>query len=685
MNKTKNILLVIAAVVLVGCLLYIPGLNKLGLYRDDWNNFYNLTVRGPETLIKAYESDRPADGYLITFLYRFCGTNIRGFFIWNLCCRILGAVFFALSMLIVWPHIPKMAGLAGIFAVAFPGFLQQVDGIAYVPHQAAMMCFMLSLLLTALACRSRGKIGYILFTFISILFSFASMMLMEYYVGMEIFRFGLIYLMDREHTDNGKLKSLGKSLLAYIPYLIPVGGFVVWRIFFFKAERAGADLIADQIQPLLAAPRDAGMKLLVRIVKNIWKLFIGVWTIPAYNLIMGLEKKPFLVALIPSLLIFAAGQIFLFLMNSKNTKGTADDAGSKTSQWLCYGLICGSVSILPLIIAGRDISFASSLDRFAWPGMIGSILFLIGMLFSMRNRVLRNLFTMAAILLAVFVQWRNQQIYIEQWEMTKDYLQQLLWRAPSIEKGTTVLSGGTLMVEEDYDVFGPIAMMYYPEDQKWAPADVELPSDVDLSKVSWTPIGAEVLNSGAVRDVILGDRSQREVRKIYVDKNYGKLLAITKPSAEGCLRVIDGENPIYSISDWTRIPEVGAHSRLSQIITDPDQAAALPFFMDKEGEHGWCYYFEKMELALQMDDPEEAAKLADAAFIMGLNPGDPVEWIPVAESYVQTGRMEDAKAAAENLSKDAIMERKACAYYMAKEGSGYEMIREMLCGWMESE
>ena len=60
MHKTKNTVLIILAVIIVGCLLYLPGLNGirffedgLGFYRDAWNYFYNLTVRGPEKLIEA--------------------------------------------------------------------------------------------------------------------------------------------------------------------------------------------------------------------------------------------------------------------------------------------------------------------------------------------------------------------------------------------------------------------------------------------------------------------------------------------------------------------------------------------------------------------------------------------------------------------------------------------------------
>ena len=665
MHKTKNTLLIIFAIVIVGCLLYIPGLTKLGLYRDDWNNFYNRTVRGPEMLIKAYEADRPADGYLIAVLFRLFGTDIKAYFIWNLCCRILGSVFFALSLLIIWPRTPKMAGLAGVLAVAFPGFLQQIDGIAYVPHQTAMLLFMISLWLTALACEPGQKSWNVLFTFLSMLFCFAYMMLMEYYVGMEIYRLALIYMMNREQAGRGKPRSFFQCLVSYIPYLIPMAGFLAWRIFFFQAERAGTDFTTEIIRPILAHPRHELADLFVRTVKSVWKLFAGVWTIPAYNLINGLGMKEFFKALIPSVIIFAASQLFLFLMHRRKTDESVADANNEAAQWLAFGLICGAISILPLIVAGRDINFSASLDRFSWPGMIGAILFLTGLLGSMRDRVLRNVLTMVSIILAVFVQCQNQFNYIHQWDMTRDYWQQLMWRAPAMEEGTTILSGGSLLVEEDYDIFAPASMIYYP------------------GEIDWAPVGAEVLNTNTVRDVQFQRNGAREVRQIYVEKNYDRLLAVSKPTENGCLRVIDGENPIYSSSEWTKVPEIGSWSKLTQIITDPEKETVIPFFLGKELDHGWCYYYEKMELALQMKDAETAAKLADEAAKLDLSAADSVEWVPVIDAYARSGRVEDALSAVELLRADDVVEREACGYFLGKQDeSTYGEITAVLCSWM---
>ena len=115
-------------------------------------------------------------------------------------------------------------------------------------------------------------------------------------------------------------------------------------------------MLSDQIKPLLAAPRDEGFRLLVRIIKSTWKLFAGVWTVPAYNLINPLDKKAFLYALIPSLIILAASQLFLFLVHRKKTDESVADASNESAQWLWFGLICGTISILPLLIAGTMFS-----------------------------------------------------------------------------------------------------------------------------------------------------------------------------------------------------------------------------------------------------------------------------------------------------------------------------------------
>ena len=649
MNKTKNTLLILISVIAVGCLLYLPGLLGLGWYRDAWNYFYNLTVRGQDMLIKAFNADRPADGYLISALYGAFGTNLKPYLIWNLCCRILSSVFFVLILMTVWKKDPKLIGIAGILAVAFPGFLEQTDAITYIPHQTAMLCFMVSLWLTALACRD-GRIGLkILYSFLAMVLSFANMMLMEYYVGMEIYRLGIIYLMKRNRHKNDKKSAALGAVISFLPYLLPMLGFVAWRSFFFTAKRAGTDVMTEIIQPFLTHPRHELADLGIRIVKNVWKLFIGSWTIPAHTLINGLNMKGFIKTLIPVLCISAAGVLPLLPLFLKKKDAPAGDESRETAQWMGYGLICGAAAVLPLILTGRDINFTASYDRFAWPGMIGAVLFLTGLFGSLPHRIFRGVLLGGTILLSVFVQWQNQTRYIEIADNYRNYWQQLMWRAPSLEMGTTIVTSGLALAEEDYEIFAPASMIYYPDVKDWA------------------PVSAEVLNDGTIRDIRMGNKVYRNIREIYTEKDYQRLLAISRPDENACLRVIDGRDPVYSVREHSKITEIGAYSNIDRIITEPERAGVYPFFLGGEQAHGWCYYYEKMELALQQDDPETAAALADEAAEKNLKAGDSVELIPVIEAYIQSGRMDDALPFADELAKDDYMAYQAIIYFTAKD------------------
>jgi hypothetical protein len=58
--------------------------------------------------------------------------------------------------------------------------------------------------------------------------------------------------------------------------------------------------------------------------------------------------------------------------------------------------------------------------------------------------------------------------------------------------------------------------------------------------------------------------------------------------------------------------------------------------------HGWCYYFEKADLARQQKDWQLVVEIGDTAFNIGDYPNDPSERIPFIEAYAHVGRWERA-------------------------------------------
>jgi len=65
---------------------------------------------------------------------------------------------------------------------------------------------------------------------------------------------------------------------------------------------------------------------------------------------------------------------------------------------------------------------------------------------------------------------------------------------------------------------------------------------------------------------------------------------------------------------------------------------------------GWCYYFEKADLARQYGDWEEVVRLGDQAFAESDYPNDPLERFPFIEGYAHTANWERAAS----LTRDAL-------------------------------
>jgi hypothetical protein len=75
-----------------------------------------------------------------------------------------------------------------------------------------------------------------------------------------------------------------------------------------------------------------------------------------------------------------------------------------------------------------------------------------------------------------------------------------------------------------------------------------------------------------------------------------------------------------------------------------DHAATMPeSLFALEPARGWCYYFEKAELARQFGDWEEVVQLGDEAFkLKNDSPNDPVERFVFIEGYTHVGEWERA-------------------------------------------
>jgi len=114
----------------------------------------------------------------------------------------------------------------------------------------------------------------------------------------------------------------------------------------------------------------------------------------------------------------------------------------------------------------------------------------------------------------------------------------------------------------------------------------------------------------------------------------------------GCVKILDPDTDSAIPQKPKYISDAMPLSNLSTIQTNPDQPARPPqHIFGVEPAHGWCYYFEKAELARQSGQWQQIVSLAEQASTLNVNlyPVNAPELRPYIEAYARLGQWEQAQ------------------------------------------
>jgi tetratricopeptide (TPR) repeat protein len=282
----------------------------------------------------------------------------------------------------------------------------------------------------------------------------------------------------------------------------------------------------------------------------------------------------------------------------------------------------------------------------------------------------RSLIPIALVAISVSTQVLNADYWKPFWEHQRQMWWQLTWRAPDIQDDTLVMtySSGGYNPQQDYEIWGPLNLIYNPEPAK-------------------TPVvQAEVLNATTAYSVLKKEVINNYVRDIKLHRDYNNALVMSMSPLSGCLHVIDGRLPVYSETESSLVRQVGEYSQVDRII--PSGTAPVPpaSIFGSEPEHDWCYYYQKASLARQNGDWKEVVRLYDQAFELNLETSDKSEMIPFFEALVNLGRYDEAETIYHKQIKgNSEVRFSICTFlendpgYPAEFGYDYPAIRELLC------
>jgi hypothetical protein len=222
------------------------------------------------------------------------------------------------------------------------------------------------------------------------------------------------------------------------------------------------------------------------------------------------------------------------------------------------------------------------------------------------------------------------------------------WRAPQLERGTTLVANYAVgVIEEDYFVWGPANLIYFPESTR----DEFVQPGVYAALLNQTTVNKTLLNEGQEFD------NRRTIRTY---KNYRKLLVVTQPTKNSCVHVIDGQQPEYSSYENAYVRLLGSYSKPEHILTNEPDSRPPSLVFGPEPEHTWCYFYQKASLARQRQDWNAVQRLGSEVIRMKLLPGDPIEWMPFLQAYALNEDVEQLKDLAPNVVADPYIAQQTC-------------------------
>lgn len=625
---------------------YLPNINHLGYYNDDWWQIYGGENFGTERFTDMYSSDRPARAFLHAPLFSLFGSQILPYLLLVLGIRWLGAAGLLWTLSLIWQNQHKENFLISLLFLIYPGYLQQPNAFDYMSHQLAITLMIFSIGLSVKYIQANLKTLKLVYLSFSVLFSLITFFLMDYYLGMEAYRWLILgYLQIMENPGTIK-KYFGKIFLKILPFTLPVFIFLFWRIFLFQGSRYTTDL--GRIgSGFLGSPLLSLFNILRRWFVDVRDIFVSIWTEPAYQTLSDLRGYDLVYGVILGAIGIGLIIIYWKISQSKDKQVVSENNWALAAAII--GFLGAVICLLPINMAERDVSFPT-FNRFSFPSAMGVSIATIAIIsFAIKNRW-QNILYALLIFTAILTHYTNQDYYANRWVETQKLWQQWAWRVPSLEKGTVLSGLYDQTIQEGFFIWAPANLLYF-------------------SGMPALMIGAEVLNENTILEIIMKRSLERDFRSFEYDFSLGNTLVFSKPTSNTCLRFLDQNQIELSIYDNPLISLAAPYSQIDKItrISTLNQEMYTKLFGAEESDLTWCYIYEKASLSRQFGDWQEISDLHSQARENDLRPYDHIEWFPFLQAYAYLGMEEEVNQLAPIINETPYYRFQACQIFSQKE------------------
>ncbi len=590
--------LLVTAILAYGIL--IP---QLGFYWDDLPMSWIRYHLGVEGMTRYFSTSRPIWAYLYQVTTAVLPQNPIVWQVFALFWRWLDAVVLWAIFSRLFPNRRSFAFAVSLFFLLYPGFNQQ--WVSYLYAHFFIVLFFLFFSWYAMLRR---------WTMPALILSALNLLMLEYFFLLELARPIIIWISlgDDPAETREKIKRVLKVWTPYLAvFLLAIG----YRAFIFSHPGFGYSL-ADELRK---APLETTGQLIQTILASLWQTAFAAWAL--------IFKFPSLAAdgprttMLYVFVVIVVGALILFVL-WKQAQG--QERGGREISWaLLLGVVLMLLGGPPFWLTNVPISLGFPANRATLSFMLGVCVFFAGMLeyLPMRARYAVLVLTAALASGRQFL-WANE--FRRDWASQKNMFWQMTWRAPGLEKKTIVLVNEQLLYYADNSLGAALNWIYavenhtddidyvlfYPTNRRNLPLKPNIPFEYDF-----------------IAGRFKGNTSQ---------------VLVFHYSPPKCLRLLDPEIDSANrlIPDDTLLRDAAGLSSTAPILSE--HTSQMPEVYGPEPEHGWCYYFEKADLARQDGDWDEVVKLGETAFALDDHPNDPVERFVFIEGYAHSGEWKKA-------------------------------------------
>lgn len=610
---------------------------RMGLYWDDWEIIYLNHLGNSKAYLDYFQSTRSLTGWLYLLLSPIVGMKPIAWQTINMLLRWAGLVGFWWVLRLVWPKKSFEIGWVCLLMAVYPAFTQNSAAVTSARYFACIALFSLSLGLNLLALEKPGRWWF--FTLAAVLASSFQLITLEYFVGLEILRPIFIWIFLRQQKYSWKT-NITILLLQWFPYLLVLLIFAeyhfIWYPLAFPNSGVDAPIITEQF---LSNPFSETIKYINLTLQYLLHLNVDNWLNPVEPDTFELRAKANWLSWGAAALITLICTWFLNKFPKEPgifsvMKKEEDKFGREAVLIGLAGILAAS---LPVWVAGtQPVGLLN--DWFVLGPMFGAVFMLVGLVHWFSWRRLQQSVLLGLIFgFALSSQMQTVNKYRLNWDHQKDYYWQLVWRAPAIKPGTAIVSYSLPFAFANDPQIGSALNAIYDQHNK----SIEAPI--------W------FFQAGSLQSNKPGTPIDFNDKTAHFAGTTDQLLVAEYSSGSSCLRIVTSEDRLRTtLQDNERIL-IGL-SKPEMIELHPVKPAILPsVIFGVEPVHGWCYIYQKMEIARQEQNWSEAALLADEAGTQKMIPLTALEYTPVILAYINTGQPEkalEAALAAQKMDKD---------------------------------